>query len=58
MINMTEYKIGDLVYGKLGTAELVGTVIYFDEKREKYLVRFGENQQIYYLKDELRPYKK
>lgn len=55
---MTEYKIGDLVYGKLGTAELIGTVIYFDEKREKYLVRFGENQQIYYLKDELRPYKK
>lgn len=37
---LTQYKIGDLVWAKLGTAPLVGVVVYKDVKHERYLIRF------------------
>ncbi|NLR32046.1 hypothetical protein [Levilactobacillus tujiorum] len=52
----TQYKIGDLVLAKVGTAPLVGVVVYQDVKRDRYLIRFSGVQQDYYSADELTPY--
>ncbi|KRL98209.1 hypothetical protein ACUIJQ_12375 [Levilactobacillus hammesii] len=53
---LTQYKIGDLVWAKLGTAPLVGVVVYKDVKHERYLIRFSGVQQDYYSADALTPY--
>ncbi|GAB5058051.1 hypothetical protein COSHB9_24410 [Companilactobacillus alimentarius] len=34
----------------------IGAVVYFDEKRNKILVRFGGVQQMYYTKNQLQEY--
>ncbi|CAJ1175391.1 hypothetical protein [Companilactobacillus nantensis] len=33
-----------------------GVVVYHDKKREKVLVRFGGQQQLYYTVDQLKEY--
>lgn len=48
------YKIGDQVCVTYGTLPLVGTVVHFDETRQKILVRFSANQQDWYSEDDLR----
>lgn len=53
---LTQYKIGDLVFAKLGTTPLVGVVVYKDNKHSRYLIRFSGVQQDYYSEDELTPY--
>ncbi|VDG19492.1 hypothetical protein [Lactiplantibacillus mudanjiangensis] len=53
---LTKYKIGDLVFAKLGTLPLVGTVVYLDKKGAQYLVRFSATQQLYYAETDLTPY--
>ncbi len=50
------YKIGDQVLAKYGTLPLVGTVVHFDEIRQKILVRFSANQQDWYSEDDLAPF--
>ena len=45
---LTQYKIGDLVFAKLGTTPLVGVVVYKDNKHSRYLIRFSGVQQDYY----------
>ena len=53
---MNKYKIGDLVYARLGTLPAVGTVIEFHAGLEKYLVRFSAVQQDWYAEEALSPY--
>lgn len=50
------YKIGDQVCATYGTLPLVGTVVRFDETRQKILVRFSANQQDWYSEDDLAPF--
>lgn len=50
------YKIGDQVCATYGTLPLVGAVVYFDETRQKILVRFSANQQDWYSEDDLTPF--
>lgn len=50
------YKIGDQVCATYGTLPLVGTVVHFDETRQKILVRFSVNQQDWYSEDDLTPF--
>ena len=47
------YKIGDQVCATYGTLPLVGTVVHFDETRQKILVRFSANQQDWYPEEAL-----
>ena len=37
---LTQYKIGDLVFAKLGTTPLVGVVVYKDNKHSRYSVSY------------------
>ena len=53
---MNEYKIGDLVYAKLGTLPCVGSVIAADQNG-KYLIRFSAVQQDWYSEGDLTPYR-
>lgn len=53
---MGKYKIGDLVYAKLGAFPVVGTIINVNAKLEKYLVRFSIAQQDWYHESDLTPY--
>lgn len=53
---MEKYQIGDLVYAKLGTLPVVGTVVDANSKTGKYLVRFSTVQQNWYAEEELTPY--
>ena len=55
---METYKIGTLVYAKLGALPVVGTIVSRNEKTGKYLVRFSGTQQDYYSETELTPYSK
>ena len=50
------YKIGDQVCATYGALPLVGTVVHFDETRQKILVRFSTNQQDWYSEDDLTPF--
>lgn len=54
--NMEAYKIGDLVYARLGTLPVVGTVVDWNAGLGKYLVRFSAVQQDWYGEGELTPY--
>ena len=56
---MNEFKIGDTVQatGSVMTGN-VGTVIWIDEKRERYLVMVTPQAQNYFSGDELRIYKR
>lgn len=54
---MDEFKVGQVV--KIVGASMpgvVGTVIYLDEKRGKYLVRVSGVTQLYFPADELEAY--
>ena len=53
---MGKYQIGDLVYTKLGTLPVIGTVVDVNSKIGKYLVRFSAVQQDWYAEEELTPY--
>ena len=35
----------------------IGAVVYYDEKRDKILVRFGGQQQLYYTLNQLEEYR-
>ena len=54
---MNEFRIGDTVQmtGPVMTGN-VGTVVWIDEKRERYLVRVGAVTQNYFTADDLRIY--
>ncbi len=54
---MEAYKTGDLVLVKLGTLSITGTVVHFNTKTKKYLVRFSAQQQNWYAQEELTPYR-
>lgn len=49
-------KIGDLVYAKLGTLPVIGTVVAIDEENDKYLVHFSGIQQGWYKETVLTAY--
>ena len=51
---MNVFEIGDQVYSRLGTMQIVGTVVSIDEKTGKVLVRFSAVQQDWYEADEIR----
>ena len=53
---MAKYKTGDQVFANLGTLPEVGTVIEYNSKLGKYLVRFSAVQQDWYAEEELTPY--
>lgn len=53
---MEAYKIGDLVYARLWTLPVVGTVVDWNAGLGKYLVRFSAVQQDWYGEGELTPY--
>ena len=53
---MNRYQPGDVVYAKLGTLPVVGTVICRDEKTGKYLIHFSAVQQDWYAEAEIAPY--
>ena len=56
---MGQLKIGSMVKivdQKDAMKDQIGAVVYFDEKREKILVRFGGVQQLYYALDQLKEY--
>ncbi len=53
---MAKYKAGDQVFAKLGTLPEVGTVIEYNSKLGKYLVRFSAVQQDWYAEEDLSPY--
>lgn len=53
---MDMYNIGDLVSVTFGSIPMIGTVVYFDDKAGKYLVRFNASQQMYYAAHELQAY--
>ncbi|MBC1417726.1 hypothetical protein [Listeria fleischmannii] len=51
---MKTFQIGDTVYIEEGVMKHnVGTVVYFLEKEQKYLVRIGSEQQFYYLPEQI-----
>ena len=51
---MEKFKIGDMVETTEGSMQHIpGTVVYLDQENEKYLVRFGGSQQMYYAEDEI-----
>lgn len=54
---MDKYQTGDMVYAKLGTLPVVGTVVYKDSKTGKYLIRFSAVQQDWYFEKDIVPYK-
>jgi len=54
--SMQSFKVGDVV--TILATKIIGTVIYFNEKDNKYLVRFNGTQQLYYADTELVPYSK
>lgn len=53
---MDRFQMGDVVYARLGTFPVVGTVICRDETTGKYLIRFSAVQQDWYPEDEIDPY--
>ena len=53
---MAKYKAGDQVFANLGTLPAAGTVIEYNSKLGKYLVRFSAVQQDWYAEEELSPY--
>ncbi|MFS0749806.1 hypothetical protein [Oceanobacillus sp. 1P07AA] len=55
---MDKFKIGDMVTVDDKHMPVVGTVVYIDEKRERYLVRFGGSQQMYYAEEQITLWKK
>lgn len=56
--------MGNLQIGSMVTIEdetdamknQIGTVVYYDKKRDKILVRFSGQQQLYYTLDQLKEY--
>lgn len=51
---MDKFKVGDLVEVPDSSMKSVpGVVVYFDEKQEKYLIRFGGSQQLFYSENEI-----
>ncbi|MFC6176186.1 hypothetical protein ACFQAV_05010 [Companilactobacillus huachuanensis] len=34
----------------------IGVVVYFDKKRDRILIRFGGQQQLYYAPNQLKEY--
>ena len=54
---MEQYKVGDLVYAKLGVLPAVGTVVSREERTGRYLIRFSAVQQDWYPVDSLTPYR-
>jgi hypothetical protein len=55
---MSEFKIGDTVKitGAIMTGN-VGSIVSFDEKQKKYLVRITHQTQNYYPAEELESFK-
>lgn len=56
---MQSFKAGDMV--KLPQKPwqgVMGVVIFYDVKRDRYLVRIGADQKIYFGADEIVPYTK
>lgn len=56
---MGNLKIGSMVSiidQKDGMKNQIGAVVYYDQKRDKILVRFGGQQQMYYTLDQLKEY--
>ena len=52
---MEQYRIGELVFAKLGTLPAVGTVVAIDSKTGNCLVRFSAVQQDWYGPSDLEP---
>lgn len=56
---MGDLKIGTMVKiidEKDGMCNQLGAVVFYDQKRDKILVRFGGTQQLYYTLDQLQKY--
>ena len=54
---MNDFQIGDTVQIIDGAIKhSVGTVVYLDEPREKYLVRIGGSMQDYYSADQIEKF--
>ena len=55
---MTQFETGDIVYARLGTCPLVGTVTCKDDETGKYLIRFSAVQQDWYSAEDIVAYKR
>ena len=54
---MDQYKVGDLVYARLGTLPAVGTVVDVRHGGAgRCLIRFSAVQQDWYAEEELTPF--
>lgn len=54
---MQTFKIGDLVQLPQKTwHNIVAVVVYYDAKQDRYLVRIGASQQVYFTPTELTAY--
>ncbi|GAA4917171.1 hypothetical protein GCM10023313_20980 [Mucilaginibacter defluvii] len=50
-----KFNVGDRVTATEGPMKNVyGTVVLFDRSQNRYLVRYGEKQQLYFQEDQLR----
>jgi len=59
MENNLKFKIGDGVTVTSGPMKKIyGTIVYFDKKKGKYLIRFTTTQQLYYTENEIEAWKK
>ncbi|EOH78883.1 KOW motif-containing protein [Enterococcus malodoratus] len=51
---MEKFKLGESVTVHTGPFKgIYGIIVSFDKKREKYLVRFNGQQQLYFSPDEI-----
>lgn len=59
MENNMKFRVGDGVTVTSGPMKRIyGTIIFFDKKAGKYLIRFGAVQQLYYTEDQIEIWKK
>lgn len=56
MNNLTIGMMVTIVDEKDAMKNQIGAVVYFDKKRDKILVRFGGQQQMYYDEAQLKEY--
>ncbi|WP_164508016.1 hypothetical protein [Lapidilactobacillus wuchangensis] len=56
---MPTFKIGDLVQLPQKTWQnIIAVIVFYDAKHDRYLVRIGGSQQVYFTAAELAPYPK
>jgi len=56
---MQTFKVGDVVQlPQKPWQGVTGVVVFYDTKRDQYLVRVGASQQVYFKADEIKLFEK